>query len=101
MNEPKRKSLWWCLGRAFTLTAVLYLFIELTALFVGDPATPLLKRFPLAWILYWPKQFSPPSTTITGNEVVVCVFLNIAVYTGAIYAVAWLWNRKISEHSHR
>src|SRR5712691_8296839 len=71
-----RKSLW----RAWLLTANLYLLLVILDGFVGDQDAPLLKRFPLAWILYWPKVLLSTNTRVTVTDVVVSLLANAAVY---------------------
>lgn len=98
--ETKKKAIWLSLKRAFSLTAAVYLSLEVAAIFVGDPVAPLLQRFPLAWILYWPKIFFMPNTALTDRDLAVCLVLNIAAYTLLIYAVTYLgWRRRKMEHN--
>jgi hypothetical protein len=86
--------LWPSMKRAFTVTAAVYFLLAIGGLFIGDPTTPLLNRFPLAWIWYWPKLFLAGSATVTDRDLIVSLVLNIAAYTILIYAISFLMNNR-------
>jgi hypothetical protein len=92
MNKAGR--LWLSLKRAFTVTAAVYFVLTIVALFVGDPMTPLLNRFPLAWIWYWPKLFLWSGATVTDRDLIVSLALNIVAYTTLIYAISYLMDQR-------
>jgi hypothetical protein len=92
MNKAGR--LWLSLKRAFTVTAAIYFVLTIVALFVGDPMTPFLNRFPLAWIWYWPKLFLGGGATVTDRDLIISLALNIAAYTMLIYAISYLMDQR-------
>ena len=93
--QPKTKLVWLSVRRALVLTAVLYLIVGLFApIFVGDPVTPLLERFPLAWILYWPKLFLGLNSAVSNRDLVICLGFNIAAYSVVIYTITYLLRRR-------
>jgi hypothetical protein len=83
-------SLWLSLKRGFTVACIVYFLLDLVAVFVGDPVTPLLSRLPLAWIWYWPKLFLAGNATVTDRDLFVSLALNVAAYTILIYAISYL-----------
>ena len=92
MNNAGR--FWLSLKRAFTVTAAVYFLLGIVGLFAGDPATPLLNRFPLAWIWYWPKLFFGGGATVTDRDLIISLALNVAAYTMLIYAISYLMDQR-------
>src|SRR5215204_1630902 len=86
--RSKKDLIWISLKRAFQVIAALYLLIGLADIFVGDPTTPLLQRFPLAWFLYWPKLFLPYRDKITDLDLIVSLSLDLVVFAGVSFLIS-------------
>jgi hypothetical protein len=94
--RSKKNLFWKSLKRALQLIAGLYLLILFSDIFVGDPTTPLLQRFPPAWILYWPKLFLSPRPKITDLDLIVSLSLDMVAFSVLIFLISWLLARRKS-----
>lgn len=76
------------------MTAIVYFVVDFIGIFAtDDPTVPLLKRWPPAWVTYWPKLFYHRGYTVTDRDLFVSLAVNTVTYAVIFYAITYFRNR--------